>query len=65
MAKVYVKGRICRYSGEYDTGNPRPVDSEYAWDIPEDALKDGYQVMEVVAMSPGLAVDWVEILIDV
>lgn len=45
FAKVYANGTRCRYKGAFDTGNPKPVYAEYAWDIPEGAFKDGYQVM--------------------
>lgn len=59
--EVYVNSEKCIYKGQYDPGNPKPVETVFAWDIPDTALKDGYQVIEIVANEKGFIVDWVEI----
>ncbi|HRX43601.1 MAG TPA: hypothetical protein P5315_12575, partial [Clostridia bacterium] len=63
-ARVYVNGVPCEMVGAYEPGNPRPVDTLYAWTVPERACKDGYQVIEVVPEVDGMVLDWVEIVVD-
>jgi len=60
---IYVNSVKCGFKGEYDSGNPKPVDTLYAWEIALSAYKDGYQVIEAVADVDGYTIDWVEILI--
>lgn len=61
---VYTNSEKCSFIGEFNPGNPNPVNSVFAWEIPVKAYKDGYQVIEVVSHNGDMVIDWVEILID-
>jgi len=63
-ADVYVNGIKCRYSGSFEPDKPVPHDSLFSWVIPNDAYKDGYQVIEINSHLSQLILDWVEILVD-
>jgi hypothetical protein len=62
--KVYVNSGLCEFIGAYDTGNPKPVDTLYAWMVPQEAHKNGYQVIEIDSGIDEAVLDWIEMLVD-
>jgi len=61
--KVYVNGYLCEFVGKYLCDKPYPVNTMYQWNIKEEAIKDGYQIIEYVALTDNLILDWVEMVI--
>jgi uncharacterized lipoprotein YddW (UPF0748 family) len=60
--RVYINGKEAELSGTYEVNGPKPPDTLFAFKVPEESLKDGYQVVELEALKDGLTADWIEIL---
>ncbi|MFO7610892.1 MAG: hypothetical protein R6W99_00170, partial [Clostridia bacterium] len=41
--EVYANGKKCVFDGKKDPGHPRPVNTAFAWRLPAESVKDGYQ----------------------
>ncbi|MBN2853709.1 MAG: hypothetical protein JXQ23_13315 [Clostridia bacterium] len=61
--KVYVNGYLCTFAGEQRYRKSFPVGKLFKWEVPEQAYKSGYQVIEYVASTENLTLDWVEMLV--
>lgn len=58
---VYVNGELCPVGKIVDIPQPKPATPCIGWEIPDAGFKNGYQVVEVVAKTSGLMLEWVEI----
>jgi hypothetical protein len=62
--EVYINGHKCALKGLCESAAPVPANPLFAWGIPEEALKDGYQLVETRAKKDGAVLDWVEIAFE-
>lgn len=60
---VYINGHPCDFVGDYTCKKPYPDTKMYQWKVPTCAIKNGYQVIEYVAATDKLCLNWVEMVV--
>ncbi|WP_135554424.1 glycoside hydrolase family 10 protein [Paenibacillus cymbidii] len=61
--EVLVNGRLCKRAESFLPEKPLPEEPLHAFEVPEEALKDGFQYVEIKPAGRELTLTWAEIAV--